>query len=225
VVLAVLLPACDDGAASTPATAIQRPDPAENESPIVDEVDPVGATATPASSNDYKTEIEWTFGPGGTYDVPAEMSQGTYRVDGWYWIMDADGTLVHQPEANWYVGGDCPDVMIVDDRAASVDLRDSSRAAPLDPAKPLNVAACRSGSYLVGVDLTPGRYEVDYSTGDGDCFVRFDDAGAVLQSDCRIGTDPIVMAVEPTDYVAAADGPLTRLPDAEPVSGASTSTD
>jgi hypothetical protein len=57
------------------------------------------------------------------------------------------------------------------------------------------------------------------------CFARLTTTARRCKSDARIGTDPIVMVVEPTDYVAAADGPLTRLTNAKCAFGASTSTD
>lgn len=143
------------------------------------------------------------IGPG-TWIVGSEIAPGTYRVAGYWARLDSRQGII----ANDSVMGSGLSLMEV--RASDAYVEISGEAVELSQMPSVDPMASdmRAGTYLVGVDVAPGRYRV---SGEGSLAyaARLDRNLGIIQNEANQGS--VLIHVTPSDFALQFSGLLTQV--------------
>lgn len=135
----------------------------------------------------------------GVYAVGSEVQPGIYRV-GQYWeLQDADqGTLSNDLTMA------CPSIVVVPPTAAYLKIQGDAVPALTTKVDPIE-QQCEGGTFLVGVDIEPGRYKLT-PTSDHGYWERMNNRMGTIAND--LGTGQAIVIVKKTDFALKTNGGL-----------------
>lgn len=155
---------------------------------------------TPAPAPD---EPEMNAIESGTYLVPSEIKHGVYRVIG-YWAR-LDSSLGIIDNAGVYDNG--IGLMVVQRGDTYIELSGEAVAIEEFPRAAPIALGYTEGTYLVGVDIQPGRYRV--SDPNYAYAARLDRTLDIISNEGNSGS--VIIVVSSTDYALTYSGTITRL--------------
>lgn len=132
-------PSTEDGSATT-------------EPSVADPVTTEGPTTTEAPTT---TTTELPVVESGTYAVPDQFAPGTYRVEGYWARLDVDQEIIDNDlvDSGLTLMNVAPTDAYVEINGAALALADLPRVDPI-------AEGWTDGTYLVGTDIAPGRYNI-----------------------------------------------------------------
>ncbi len=138
----------------------------------------------------------------GVYLVSTEIAPGLYRVGQFRERRDAEGNIID----NDFTDG-CP--TIVDVLPTDHQIKIDGKAIAVDPRQPYDPIArgCSAGTFLVGVDIQPGRYKVTPDAGQTSYWARFDKNFALIDND--LGQSQLILTIKSGDFAIKIEGSLT----------------
>ena len=158
-----------------------------------------GTASQPAESDDVGSAILGS----GTYLVVDEIDYGVYRVAGYWARLDTDFSIIDNDGV--YDNG--IGLMVV--RQGDTYIEISGEATPLEDlpvASPLALGFTE-GTYLVGVDIEPGRYRI--SDPDYAYAARLDSSLSIIDNAGNSGS--VTIEIRPSDYAFTLTGAITPL--------------
>lgn len=205
VTLAIATVACaaeagdaDDALAAPEATAADRrgattdaPATTTTEAPTTTTQAPTTTTTTPVAGS-------------GTYVVPDQFAPGTYRVEGYWARLDANQEIIDNDivDSGLTLMNVAPTDAYVEISGSAVALADLPQVNPL-------AEGWTDGTYLVGVDLPPGRYNIT-AAGTGAYYARLD--GELEIIDNNISEGNVIAVVQPGDWALSYTGTIEAMP-------------
>ena len=135
--------------------------------------------------------------------MPDEIGYGVYRVTGYWARLDSDFSIID----NDGVYGNGIGLMVVQQGDTYVEI--SGEVAPLGDfpvASPLAMGFA-AGTYLVGVDISPGRYRI--SDPDYAYAARLDSTLGIIDNAGNSGS--VIIEIHPSDYAFTFTGVITPL--------------
>jgi hypothetical protein len=146
--------------------------------------------------------------PAGQYAVSPTpgaglITPGVYRVAGYYARKDANDEIIQND-----LPGDGFTLMQVAPTDVTVEL--DGPALHIEDSKPIDpiAAGYTGGTYLVGMDLAPGRYNVA-ATDRAAYAARLDAKGGIIDNDLNQGN--VLITIKPTDWAFSYNGTLTKV--------------
>lgn len=140
----------------------------------------------------------------GTYVVGDDIAPGLYRVAGYWARLDGEKEIIDND-----VVDDGLTVLDVAPTDSYVEINGTARPIADRPAVDPMAEGFTDGTYLVGVDIAPGRYNLAPS-GATAYFERLDATGDVIDDD--ISERGVIALVEQTDWAFSYSGTLTPMP-------------
>ena len=139
----------------------------------------------------------------GTYLVPDEIDYGVYRVVGYWARLDSNFDIIDNDGV--YDNG--IGLMVVQQGNTYVEV--SGEATPLAdfPAASPLALGFTEGTYLVGVDIEPGRYRI--SDPDYAYAARLDRSLDIIENTGNGGN--VIVEIHPTDYAFTFTGTIDPL--------------
>lgn len=140
----------------------------------------------------------------GTYSVPDEIGYGVYRVGGYWARLDSALKVIDDDG----VYGNGIGLMVVQQGDSHIEI--NGEAVPLGdyPARSVLALMFSKGTYLVGVDIEPGRYRV--IDPEHAFAARLDDELGVIDSVSNASS--VSIEIHPTDFAFAFSGAIAPLP-------------
>lgn len=140
----------------------------------------------------------------GTYVVPDQFAPGTYRVEGYSARLDANREII---------GNDIVDsgltLMTVAPTDAYVEINGGAVAlADLPQVDPI-AEGWTDGTYLVGTDIAPGRYNVT-PAGSSAYYARLDADLEIIDNNISEGN--VIAIVDPGDWALSYTGTIAPMP-------------
>ena len=208
----ILVVACTG--TTDPAITIETSSPATTktttEAPVTTTVRPVPTTTQPATTTTRPapttTEDDQII-TAGVYEVGTEIVPGTYRFVRYMARLDEnleiiDNALVSQ--------GDGVGLMIVLETDAyaevsvgAINVLDSNTLDPIGQ-------GFTDGTYLVGVDIQPGRYRITPVGGSSTYWARLDNTLDIIDNDLSDGQ--LIVIVKDLDFALSISGSIELMP-------------
>jgi hypothetical protein len=140
----------------------------------------------------------------GTYAVPDQFAPGTYRVEGYWARLDAGQEIIDNDlvDSGLTLMTVAPTDAYVEINGAAPALADLPRVDPI-------AEGWTDGTYLVGVDIAPGRYNIT-SAGSSAYFARLDANGEIIDNNLSDGN--VIAVVEPGDWALSYTGTIQAMP-------------
>jgi hypothetical protein len=137
----------------------------------------------------------------GTYLVGIEFAPGLYRVGSYWARLDGNGDTIDND-----ITDNCPSIVNVLPTDSQIKI--SGGAIALDITVPFDPIAhnCTDGTFLVGLDIQPGRYKVTPTTS-GAYWSRLDKNFETIDND--IGDGQLILIVKATDFAIKISGTLS----------------
>ena len=135
--------------------------------------------------------------------VPNEIDYGVYRVSGYWARLDSDFSIIDNDGV--YDNG--IGLMVIQQGDTYVEI--SGEATPLAdiPVAPPLTLGFTAGTYLVGVDIEPGRYRI--SDPDYAYAARLDRTLGIIDNAGNSGS--VIIQISPSDYAFTFTGELAPL--------------
>ena len=139
----------------------------------------------------------------GTYLVPSEFEPGVYRVSGYWARLDSeleiiDNDIVSENGLGLLVVGPSDSYVEISGEAASLD-----EVPVVDPL----LMGFTEGTYIVGVDMRPGRYRV--SDPEYAYAARLDRSLSLIDNEGNSGS--VIIVVKSTDFAFSFSGALSAI--------------
>lgn len=177
--------------------------------PEADDDDP--AAAAPATTDPPAPTTTTTTVPiveEGTYTVGPDPSSGAlapglYRVSGYWARLDAAQEIID----NDIVDDNGFTLLNVQPTDAYVEISGAATALVHLPTLDPLAEGFTEGTYLVGTDIQPGRYNVE---GEGAYFARLDAGGEIIDNNISDGN--VIAIIQPGDWAFTYTGVITPMP-------------
>lgn len=140
----------------------------------------------------------------GTYVVPDQFAPGTYRVEGYWARLDANQEIID----NYLVDSGLT-LMNVAPTDAYVEINGAAIALVDLPAVDPIAEGWTDGTYLIGTDIAPGRYNIT-SAGTSAYFARLDANLEIIDDNLSEGN--VIAVVEPSDWALSYSGAVQAMP-------------
>ncbi|MCU1396271.1 MAG: hypothetical protein JWM34_4699 [Ilumatobacteraceae bacterium] len=160
------------------------------------------APTDPPTTEAATTTTALQFIDDGVYLVNTEFAPGLYRV-GQYWErLAADGSIIDND-----ITSDCPSLVQVlptDDQ-----IKIQGQALPVSLTQPYDPIAnnCTDGTFLVGLDIQPGRYKVTPDENGNAYWARINKKFDIIDNDVVQGQ--LIVTIKPGDFAIKIDGTLS----------------
>jgi hypothetical protein len=176
--------------ASTTAVAAPE-DPTTTEAPTTTKAPTTTMTEPPVASS-------------GTYVVLDQFAPSTYRVEGYWARLDATQEIIDNDlvDSGLTLMNVAPTDAYVEINGAAIALTDLPQVDPI-------AEGWTDGTYLVGTDVAPGRYNIT-SAGSSAYFARLDSNLEILHNNLSEGN--VIALVEPGDWALSYTGTIQAMP-------------
>ena len=167
-------------------------------------------TSTTSTSTTTTTTTTTTTLPvisAGTYIVGTEIEPGIYRVVGYWARLDETLDIIDNENS----GDNGIAVLVVQPSDTYIEV--SNEAAKLEDFPVVDPIALgyTEGTYLVGIDIQPGRYRIT-AIGDRSAYsARLDNTLDTIANDRNDGS--VLLIIQPTDFAVKYSGLIEALPE------------
>jgi hypothetical protein len=140
----------------------------------------------------------------GTYVVPDQFAPGTYRVEGYWARLDANQEIIDNDivDSGLTLMTVAPSDAYVEINGAAIALGDLPQVDPI-------AEGWTDGTYLVGTDIAPGRYNVA-PAGSSAYYARLDADLEIIDNDISEGN--VIAIVDPGDWALSYTGTIAPMP-------------
>jgi hypothetical protein len=186
-------PALDSGTEDASAAAVEA---AEDESTTTERPT---ATVAPTTTTTTLPVVE-----SGTYVAPDHFAPGTYRVEGYWARLDANQEIIDNDivDSGLTLMTVAPTDSYVEISGAALALGDLPQVDPI-------AEGWTDGTYLVGTDIAPGRYNVT-PAGSSAYYARLDANLEIIDNNISEGN--VIAAVDPGDWALSYTGTIAPMP-------------
>jgi hypothetical protein len=136
--------------------------------------------------------------------VPNEVPPGVYRVGRYWETLNAAGKTTANDLTE-----DCPSIMVVQPTDSVVKIEGTalpiSKSLAIDPIS----KGCTDGTFLVGLDIKPGRYRVT-SAGRDAYYERVDKNLKTINNDLS-QTGSLIVTIKATDFAIKIQGTIAAV--------------
>jgi hypothetical protein len=163
-------------------------------------------TTTTTSTTTTTTAPQLAVIAEGVYIVGDEIQPGVYRYVGYFARLDDDLEIID----NDLVFGDGLGLMEVYATDTFVEVGGEAIAVAEFPAVDPLLAGYTDGTYLVGIDLEPGRYRLTPLEGETGYWARLGEGRDILDND--LGDGQLIAVIKSTDWaLEISNGTLERI--------------
>ena len=140
----------------------------------------------------------------GTYVVPDQFAPGTYRVDGYWARLDANQEIIDNDlvDSGLTLMNVAPTDAYIEINGAAIALADLPQVDPI-------AEGWTDGTYLVGTDIAPGRYNVTPAASSA-YFSRLDANLEIIDNNLSEGN--VIAVVDPADWALSYTGTIQVMP-------------
>jgi hypothetical protein len=198
----VVITACADAAGPNSGLTDDRDDASVTTE--ANTTDPPTTAATTTTTVPPTTTTTVQVVDSGTYVVPDQFAPGTYRVDGYWARLDADQNIIDND-----IVDDGLTLVNVADTDAYVEISGSAVALGDMPQVDPLAEGWTDGTYLVGVDIPAGRYNIS-ADGTSAYYARLGANRDIIDNNISDGN--VIAVVQDSDWALTYTGTIGAMP-------------
>lgn len=173
-----------------------------DQSPI--KVNPNPSTSSGSTSVDSESEIEKNLIPSGTWIVGSEIKPGIYRVAGYYAVLDENNEILNN---DGVYSDTALTIAVIKESDSYFEVNGEAILIDHLPVYDPLANSVTEGTYLVGIDIQPGRYRVEdesYAYA-----ARLDENLEIISNEGNSGN--VLITIKDSDFAVQITGKISPI--------------